>query len=223
MLKGVAGSSSSIATGGAVTGGAAYAVLREDGSQNLAASSALLFGSAAAGHGLQIAAGTAVTDVAALSVTRTNNNAAVVTGVKFTFTATTSAAGFLPFQVLGGVAGTTNLIKTDKDGNTTGSGFRAGSGQDRVDIGFKTGTAISIASDSRLAFGDTTAISSATLDASLSRTAAGEVSVGTGAAGSAAGTMRAAAYKVGSTAGASFGPGVVTSITVVNGIVTAIS
>lgn len=61
------------------------------------------------------------------------------------------------------------------------------------------------------------------IDTSLSRTAAGVLAVGTGATGSAAGTIRAAAYVVGATAGASFGPGAVASITVVNGIVTAIS
>lgn len=69
-----------------------------------------------AGQGISVAAGTATTDVAALSVTRTNNNAAVATGVKVTFTDTTSAAGFLPFQVLGGAAGTTNLISVSKAG-----------------------------------------------------------------------------------------------------------
>jgi len=55
-----------------------------------------------AGRGPTIIGGTATTDVPALEVTRTNNNAAVATGVKFAFTDTTSAAGFLPFQVLGG-------------------------------------------------------------------------------------------------------------------------
>ena len=62
-----------------------------------------------------------------------------------------------------------------------------------------------------------------TRDTSLSRTAAGVVSVGTGVEGSTAGTMRAAAYIVGATAGASFGPGLPTSITIVNGILTAAS
>lgn len=70
-----------------------------------------------AGAGPVIAAGTATTDVAALSVTRTNNNAAVATGVKFAFTDTTSAAGFLPFQVLGGAAAATNLLSVSKSGD----------------------------------------------------------------------------------------------------------
>ena len=71
---------------------------------------------ATSGAGPSITAGTATTDVAALSLTRTNNDAAVATGVKWTFTDTTSAAGFLPFQILGGAAGTTNLLKVSKAG-----------------------------------------------------------------------------------------------------------
>lgn len=74
---------------------------------------------------VSITAGTATTDVAALSVTRTNNNAAVATGVKFAFTDTTSAAGFLPFQVTGGASATTNLLSTSKDGTNTGVNFIA--------------------------------------------------------------------------------------------------
>ena len=69
-----------------------------------------------AGKGLYLAPSTAVTDVAAFSIVRTNNNAAVATGVKWTFTDTTSAATFKPFQILGGAAGTTNLLNLDKAG-----------------------------------------------------------------------------------------------------------
>lgn len=110
VLRAVAGSSSggaagSIVVGNPVTGGAAYAVLREDGSQNLAADSSLLFGSAAAGHGLQIAPGTAVTDVPSLLITRTNNNAAVATGVDINQIDTLSSAGYIPFQLRNGATG----------------------------------------------------------------------------------------------------------------------
>lgn len=72
-----------------------------------------------AGRGLDIIGGTATTDVAALSITRTNNNAAVATGCKVVFTDTTSAAGFLPEQVLGGSAGTTLLRSLGKTGIAT--------------------------------------------------------------------------------------------------------
>lgn len=73
-----------------------------------------------AGQGPSITAGTATgAGVAALSLTRTNNNAAVDTGVLWTFTDTTSAAGFKAFQIFGGAAGTTNLISIDKNGNTS--------------------------------------------------------------------------------------------------------
>ena len=106
-----------------------------------------------AGNGMYITPGTITgASQAALSVVRTNNNAAVDTGVVFKFTDTSSAAGFLPFQVLGGASATTNLLKVSK-----------------------------------------------------------------------AGVVDAPAYSVAGTPGQSFGPGAVTSITVVNGIITAIS
>ena len=73
--------------------------------------------STTAGQGPTIAAGTATTDVAALTLTRTNNNSAVATGVKIAFTDTTSASGFLALQVLGGASATTNLLSVDKSGN----------------------------------------------------------------------------------------------------------
>lgn len=93
---------------------AANAVLLGGGEGNPPTSSSKLTESSTAGGGLSITAGTATTDVAALSVTRTNNNAAVATGVKIAFTDTTSAAGFLPFQVLGTSSGIDNLFSVGK-------------------------------------------------------------------------------------------------------------
>lgn len=79
--------------------------------------SGLVWGaSGTAGRGLDIAAGTATTDVPALSLTRTNNNAAVATGVLWTFTDTSSAATFKPVQILGGASGTTDLLSLSKEG-----------------------------------------------------------------------------------------------------------
>lgn len=72
--------------------------------------------SSVAGEGFKITAGTATTDVAALSITRTNNNAAVATGVQIAYTDTTSAAGFLALQILGGASATTNLFSVGKTG-----------------------------------------------------------------------------------------------------------
>lgn len=105
-----------------------------------------------AGRGIHIVAGTGTTDVALLSGTQTWNNAACATGVRFSITDTTSAAGALAFQVLGGAAAATNLISVSK-----------------------------------------------------------------------AGKVDAPSYAVGGTNGVSFGPGLPTSITIVNGIVTAAS
>ncbi len=104
---GVQSSSALLAANGIVVGGGAGAAPNTTGTPTWGA---------ATGQGLVMAAGTATTDVAAMSLTRTNNNAAVATGVKWTFTDTTSAAGFLPFQILGGSSGTTNLISVDKNG-----------------------------------------------------------------------------------------------------------
>ena len=101
-------SSALLAQYGVITGGGAGAAPYT--------TSGFTFG-AATGEGLVYAAGTATTDVAAFSLTRTNNNAAVATGVKWTFTDTTSAAGFLPFQILGTSTGAANLFSVDKSGN----------------------------------------------------------------------------------------------------------
>lgn len=70
-----------------------------------------------AGIGPSITAGTATTDVNALSATQTWNAAGVAfTGIKYTITDTASAAGSLAMQILGGASGTTNLMSLNKDG-----------------------------------------------------------------------------------------------------------
>ena len=96
-----------------------------------------------AGRGLDIAAGTATTDVAALSITQTWNNAACATGFKYTITDTTSAAGALAFQILGGAAGTTNLISVSKAGLVDAPAYAAG-GSAGVDFGPGVVTSITI-------------------------------------------------------------------------------
>jgi hypothetical protein len=105
-----------------------------------------------AGRGPDFVCGTAATNVAAQSITQTWNNAACATGWKLAITDTTSAAGALPWQVLGGAAAATALASLTK-----------------------------------------------------------------------AGKFEAVAYRVNGTDGADFGPGMPTSITVVKGIITAIS
>lgn len=70
-----------------------------------------------AGQGAVITAGTATTDVQALSATQTWNAAGVTfTGWKFTITDTASAAGSLAMQILGGASGTTSLLALNKNG-----------------------------------------------------------------------------------------------------------
>ena len=76
----------------------------------------------AAGSGPTITGGTATSDVAALSITRTNNNAAVVKGISVVYTDTSSAATFKPLEILCGSAGTTNCLTVGKAGNVSTAG-----------------------------------------------------------------------------------------------------
>ncbi len=125
-----------IAHTGVVSGGIRYGTgtTTEDYSTLLAANGIVVGGGAGAapnttgtptwgaatGQGLVMAAGTATTDVAAMSLTRTNNNAAVATGVKWTFTDTTSATGFWPFEILGTSSGAAHLFGVNKSGTAVG-------------------------------------------------------------------------------------------------------
>lgn len=71
---------------------------------------------ATAGVGPAITAGTATTDVAALSITRTNNNAAVATGVDVQFTDTASSDTFTPLKIRGDTDGLRQLLALDRKG-----------------------------------------------------------------------------------------------------------
>ena len=117
------GAASSIAIGATITNGTAGSILYVAAGPVLAQDNTNFnwkgAGTQVAGQGLTALAGIAVTDVPLALFTRTNNHASVATGFKIVYTDTTSAAGFLPLQVLGGAAGTTNLLKVAKDGTTT--------------------------------------------------------------------------------------------------------
>lgn len=163
-----------------------------------------------AGQGPSITAGTATTDVAALSVTQTWNNAAAATGVKIAITDTTSAAGALPLQVLGGASATTNLLSLGKtgqlvvgdatDGRVTTKAFVAYNGSDYGAIlqyatsgvfgGVIGGLALSSANG--VVWDSTTSAAAGSEDSGLSRISAGIIGVGTGAAGSIAGGIQLA-------------------------------
>ena len=165
-----------------------------------------------AGSGMYVTAGTAATDVAAFSVTRTNNDAAVATGVKFAFTDTTSAAGFLPFQVLGGASATTNLLSLSKVGlatvnsiTTTGDVTNAFAGSITANRGGGNISTIvaqangltgvflysgdSSGTKPMVGFADPTV---GTTNANISWLSSGLIGVGTGAAGSIAGGIQLA-------------------------------
>lgn len=100
-----------------VTGLTADAVVYATDATTLAQSSSFTFGSTA-GKGLVIGAGTATTDVNAISATHTINNAAVAfTSFKYAVTETAKAAGTILAQWLGGSAGTTNALSIIRSGN----------------------------------------------------------------------------------------------------------
>ena len=153
--------------------------------------------------------GTITADAAALSITRTNNDASVATGVKWTFTDTSSAAGFLPFQILGGASGTTNLLSVGKTGAVVLGGSITASGTsvfgDAVSNGeidlkettlnrtlfFRaTGSiAQNIAAGRAIVWSSSDTDANFGVDTSASRISAGLIGVGTGAAGSTAGGL----------------------------------
>ena len=209
----VTGISSGITIGTTtITGGATTEVLYNLG--GVVQSTSKLIINATAGQGPSVVAGTATTDVAALSVTRTNNNAAVATGVKFAFTDTTSAAGFLPFQILGGAAGTTRLFEVNKSGvigvgNSTfintgsyngelGIGISAGSSYFYMNINNKN---VGMPSDYAYAFKNGTGAidGDSTVDAVITRAAAGVIGAGLTAGGQTTGAFAAAGYRLSTT------------------------
>lgn len=197
-------------------------VLYSATSQALACASTLSINSTA-GQGPSVAAGTATTDVAAFSVVRTNNNAAVATGVKFAFTDTTSAAGFLPFQVLGGASATANLLKVPKAGGVLVPAGSSGSptiGWDGGGRGIYMGNSglvfvtdagnpyfapeasalgVQVPSGGIYGFSSTTSAAAAP-DVVVSRIAAGVAGVGLTASGQVTGTFAATNYRVASKA-----------------------
>ena len=113
-------SATSIATSAALT---ANAIVLGGGAGAAPVTSSKLTESATAGEGLTIAAGTAASAVSALNLTQTWNFAtSALTGVKWTFTDTSSHASALAFQIFGGAAGATNLLKLNKSGLLTVAG-----------------------------------------------------------------------------------------------------
>lgn len=111
-------------TGTAVVGGnltdsalSQYQVVVAGAAGLLSGSSSLTMGGAAAGTGLVIASGTPTTAVGPLTITETRNTVGTTyPGIKYTITDTTSAAGSLAIQILGGATGTTILFSVDKNG-----------------------------------------------------------------------------------------------------------
>lgn len=135
--------------------------------------------------------------------------------------ATTKFASFLA-----GASGTTEVFSIDKAGTVTvgstpGTTLNAngnitwGQSSGRLD-----GAEIKMWNGELISWSSTSGLGG-TSDAGLARGGAGVVKATNGSSGY--GAIDASAYKVSGTAGADFGPGLPTSITVVKGIITAIS
>ena len=103
--------------------------------------------SATAGAGLTITAGTATTDVRPLTMTQTWNAAGVTfEGILYTITDTASAAGSLALQILGGAAGTTNLISVSKAGLVTTGASVLAHGATAIPAGGTVGAGLLVSS-----------------------------------------------------------------------------
>jgi hypothetical protein len=172
-----------------------------------------------AGQGLTAKAGTATTDVNALYLYQEwNNNLVAFNGVKVVIKDTQSAAGALPFQILGGAAGTTNLLSIGKAGSMLVAGqiqsslaysvsvpqYSSSAGPSSgfsvsangvyfsrvgVSIGNFGPNGISVSSNLGISICSGAADLTAA-DVSLSRLATGVFAVGTGAVGSFAGSLK---------------------------------
>ncbi len=112
------GSGGTATTATNLAGGAANQIPYQTAASTTAFADGLTFASNAI-SAMTIAGGTVTTNIPVFSITRTNNNSAVVKGVEITYTDTTSAAGFLPLAIRGGAAGTTDLLTLSKAGSAT--------------------------------------------------------------------------------------------------------
>lgn len=110
-----------VTSGAVATGCTINSVIYVNASGNVACGGAPAptWGSTA-GKGLVFGAGTATTDVQALSTTQTWNNAAIAfTGNKYSIIDTASATGSLHSEWYGGAAGTTSFMSIGKSGQIT--------------------------------------------------------------------------------------------------------
>lgn len=228
----------------AISGGIPYfSSTTAEGTSALLAANALVIGGGAgtapftsanltfgptAGQGLSVAAGTATTDVNAIGATQTWNASGVsFRGLRLAITDTASANGSNAVHILGGASATTDLFRVTKTGALfSGANINIPSASGYV---VDTRFIISSPSDGNLlltnsGFNDLGRVClGGTTSAFPSIKRSGTTMQSRLADDSAFAPFTASAYNVGATAGASFGPGMPTSMTIVNGIVTAAS
>lgn len=201
---------------------AQYGVVMGGGAGNPPLTSVKLTEGSAAGQGLIVTAGTAASAVSGLSLTQTwNFNTSPITMILANATNTSSHAGTLLMDLQ---VGSASKFAVGKGGEATSQSYFFAITQLIGDSGGIRGNSVGWKAGNNKVNGfASTTDSNDTLDTGWSRGSAGVHCFGTGAQGSTAGTVSAAAYVVGGTTGADFGPGLPTSITVVKGIITAIS
>ncbi len=185
-----------------LAGGAANQIPFQTAASTTAFADGLTFASNAI-SAMTIAGGTVTTNIPVFSITRTNNNAAVVKGVEITYTDTTSAAGFLPLAIRGGAAGTTDLLTLSKAGATTvgglltvanssgaiiTGGFKDASANATVSVGWAN-SQIATRSAGFIGFSSTTDASSGVMAAAFNLVSAGVIGLNTSAAAGTAGSL----------------------------------
>lgn len=197
---------SGVAPAGLATNGA---LLYSTGATTLAQAGPTWNTTGVAGEGLAAAAGTATTNVNAISASQTWNNAGVnFLGYKYVITSTALGSGSLHSQWLGGAAGSTSLMKLDQFGSCILNGYVAvGSGNGDAPVmgivnassrmafyvgsgseAFVAAPGVIINSDNGFIWAAAT--DPATVDTGISRISAGLVAIGTSAQGSFAGSLK---------------------------------
>lgn len=180
------------AAAGAVVGGTLGSVLFVGAGPVVAEDNTNFKWGTTAGQGLTLNAGAATTAVSALAVTQTWNNAAITyAGIKYTITDTASAAGSLPFQILGGASGTTNLLSVGKNGEVVAPIFDTYEGSNIV-VRISGGNADSLRFGSGEVAGWSSAESAtgAVSDFGVCRLSAGLGGIGNGSQASFAGSLK---------------------------------
>jgi hypothetical protein len=246
VLRGVTGAAPAwgapLAIGDTITDATAGSILFAGAAGVVAQDNTNLKWGTTAGQGLTAKAGTAASAVSAFELSQTWNYAtAAITGVKWTFTDTSSHANTLALHILGGVAGATDLLKLTKtgalqvaDGSSTAPSYSFAGDPDTGFFSYTNGN-FAVTNNGQVNFGyvGNSLIARSTgsynfasggtvlsRDTSITRLAEGVIQIGVGALAGSTGTIQCKHNSSDGSAGVS---GTGTTITCKDGIITAIS